>query len=1277
MANRVVIDIEAKFTDNATSGAKRAKKSIDDLDKSAKKAKDNVDKLGKSKVSPTITANDSKFSKIIDKAQKKADKLGKTRVSAVLGIVDNASRKVESLTGKLKNYAVRTWRSRIAVDDQGAGSTMENIINLGKNIGGKIWRGTVKIADYATRPLRSIYNYLTSIKGLITAIVAGAAANQFVIEPVKLADTIESSRIAFTTSLGSEEKANNFLNQIYKFDEKSPFDTLQIVQFAQRMMNMGWEAQETLADLETIGDWAAAMGKGEEGIDRVTLALGQMRQKGQLSAEEMLQLTEAGVSGWQYLADYLGKTIPEVRKMSEKGEIDINDAITGILTGMKEFEGSATANADRTVSGIIDQVQSLFNTYIKLPWGEGLASGFKTGLSEVRDLLDENKDKFKEWGQTLKGVGEEISTAVADTVKNTIGIIDQVTKSEEFQNASLGGKVKLLWDAVSGDPVSEWWEKSGRAGFEKTAGYIGELLGKGIVSGIKAAISNPEIAAGLAAYGGLKLIGGGSLLGGLGKAGKAATTVTGSALFGKIGGGITSSLVGTAAGVGGTRLITSGLLKGTTMGAGTAAGLGLGAAAGGVAAGATTVSGVYDLYQGYTAKNEYDKKYNYASGATKLGGVGAGAAIGTAILPGVGTLIGAGVGGIAGWLFSDDVADKVAGNADKYAESSEKAAEKTAQLKAEQEKLAAVSLDKHMGKIALSADDLETTITSLFGATKVSKLESLSTAITQTKESYENLKSQGDTLSKDIWLATMSKDAKLAQSEINALKSSVKSYGDSAESYLKDSQYAAEQSIRMLVTNSDEAKKLIDSSGKYYDEQQGKLDKLTSNLTSTVNKALSDGVISVDEEKSIEKIKQQIAEITAQLAEDDYQADINILKAKFGGGALTAESFGELMSGAQESANNLAETYWDAFGQASVGLSEKEVNDLKKGLYEQLSTVQLDVGNLGLDTLREQYATDLGVLGQDFGTMFKDGITPEITSAIQSITSDEETRAAIGQFIDQLAPTTEQIEDLIGKYQELGLEVPEALQEYMNSVDFYSALSEGYDEAISELNSKKINLNPEVGVNPTYNPTPYDNNILVPNENTLNPNVRILPNYSYNPFNFSNLVPKIKDIATTVRINAQYQLANGKGSRSFRGGIYGGGFAEGGYVKGGAQLITVAEEGTPEAIIPLGSHRRERALELFRQVGERIGAPGFSRKGFAAGGIVGGGSSGGSGGGTGNVQVNVGGITLQISGSDGGVLESIRENKEAIAEELAEVFNAAFKGQFANTPAKAATVGAE
>ncbi|MEY8364542.1 hypothetical protein AALA22_02690 [Anaerovoracaceae bacterium 41-7] len=144
--------------------------------------------------------------------------------------------------------------------------------------------------------------------------------------------------------------------------------------------------------------------------------------------------------------------------------------------------------------------------------------------------------------------------------------------------------------------------------------------------------------------------------------------------------------------------------------------------------------------------------------------------------------------------------------------------------------------------------------------------------------------------------------------------------------------------------------------------------------------------------------------------------------------------------------------------------------------------------------------------------------------------------------------------------------------------------------------------------------------------------------------------------------------------KEYRGGIVGDthytGFSDGGYVFGGAQLITVAEEGTPEAIIPLGKHRRKRALELFSQVGNYLDVPGFSPKAFAAGGIAGGTIPIGNGVGRNAPVIENCNIDIHVSAESGEALvESFRAHREELSEEVAAVFNAAFKGQFANTPA--------
>ncbi len=125
--------------------------------------------------------------------------------------------------------------------------------------------------------------------------------------------------------------------------------------------------------------------------------------------------------------------------------------------------------------------------------------------------------------------------------------------------------------------------------------------------------------------------------------------------------------------------------------------------------------------------------------------------------------------------------------------------------------------------------------------------------------------------------------------------------------------------------------------------------------------------------------------------------------------------------------------------------------------------------------------------------------------------------------------------------------------------------------------------------------------------------VNVTPNYSvtskFTPSKSMFGIPDSVSYSQTVYVtpNIVVNKANGyvptSTLRRARGGIIGPngpiGFAEGGIVRGGPQIVTVAEEGTPEMIIPLGSQRRERGMQLWRKAGHMLGVEGFADGGIA------------------------------------------------------------------------------
>jgi phage tail tape-measure protein len=100
----------------------------------------------------------------------------------------------------------------------------------------------------------------------------------------------EQAEIGFTTMLGSAEAARKQLGDLASFAEKTPFEFPDTITGARRLMALGFAAKDVIPMLTAVGDATAALGGNADMLDRLTMALGQMRTKGKVSAEEMMQL---------------------------------------------------------------------------------------------------------------------------------------------------------------------------------------------------------------------------------------------------------------------------------------------------------------------------------------------------------------------------------------------------------------------------------------------------------------------------------------------------------------------------------------------------------------------------------------------------------------------------------------------------------------------------------------------------------------------------------------------------------------------------------------------------------------------------------------------------------------------------------------------------------------------------------------------------------------------------------------------------------------------------
>lgn len=493
MANKeIVIDVVSEYSDHASSG-------LQQTGKNAEKASREMDKLGKKRAKPKLGLED-KASPVLDKFGKKGDGLGKKTWTPKLGLKDTATAGIKKAMSAGMSFGRKTFSAVLKIDD-------------------KVTSQIKKIPSVISKIKNSIF----SLKTLAGGVMTGIAAKKLIADPVSLADEFETYQIGFETMLKSKEKATKFMDSAKKFASVTPFDTSAVVSNAQRMLAYGFSDKDIIPDLTKIGNASAALGAGEEGISRVSRALGQMKTNGRLNAEDMNQLTDVGINAWKYLADAEGKSIAQIREMSQKGEISGDKAVKTILNGLKEFDGMMDKTSNSTVSGLMSNIKDTFDINIVSKWGKGLQKGATKGLGEFADYLDKSDAKLKEAGTSLEKLGEYASTSVFKGLEKAGDKIDDLISMPKFQNASIGGKISIAWDELIVNPFSKWWDSKGRPAIVKKITGIGKDIAKAggnwfkeslkdlLPGGDKAGIED-YLAGFLGLSGGLKLFKGGKSL---------------------------------------------------------------------------------------------------------------------------------------------------------------------------------------------------------------------------------------------------------------------------------------------------------------------------------------------------------------------------------------------------------------------------------------------------------------------------------------------------------------------------------------------------------------------------------------------------------------------------------------------------------------------------------------------------------------------------------------------------------------------------------------------
>lgn len=132
---------------------------------------------------------------------------------------------------------------------------------------------------------------------------------------------VETMTVSFESMLGSAEAAQSMMEKLINFTATTPFQLEGVSQSAKMLLSFGVATEDIEDRLRMIGDVASGINAP---IGDIALIFGQVKAKGKLMNEEILQLSERGVPILDVLAKGLGKTKAEVTDLASKSAISFD-----------------------------------------------------------------------------------------------------------------------------------------------------------------------------------------------------------------------------------------------------------------------------------------------------------------------------------------------------------------------------------------------------------------------------------------------------------------------------------------------------------------------------------------------------------------------------------------------------------------------------------------------------------------------------------------------------------------------------------------------------------------------------------------------------------------------------------------------------------------------------------------------------------------------------------------------------------------------------------------
>lgn len=332
----------------------------------------------------------------------------------------------------------------------------------------------------------------------------------------------------------------------------------------------------------------------------------------------------------------------------------------------------------------------------------------------------------------------------------------------------------------------------------------------------------------------------------------------------------------------------------------------------------------------------------------------------------------------------------------------------------------------------------------------------------------------------------------LTKEEQESFQSSAKQFIDSTTQLLEQQQYTATLAIDTVFTpGTSEYDTIKNATSELYSSTRNELEWLGQEYAKTVNESFADGVLTEDENLNLETLRQRIQNLVDEVSSAKYTGKLTSLEMQFPDADITPESFQELQQGIAEALKERSEKAQETYELAvtSIELSYKKgfiddtqrqqlLDQVNANLNRDQADIVLDGLGVQIRKINAKYADAVGLFGNEFvgdiNTAINNALDAqkegrrwnrlwnELEGAVYNAHNKlaPKVQEEISTFINEMQPTTAELEKIAKSYQELGKVPPENVTKGLSDVYYLEAMT-GNADHMYEILANQIATSPE------------------------------------------------------------------------------------------------------------------------------------------------------------------------------------------------------------------------